>query len=438
MDNSTNKKRNRLITLPTNPSEVNQLLPDINCKVCGYDSCSSFADIIPLNNSSLKKCLYIEYEAFWLKPRSDCHDCGYKTCVDFTDNVNTDKVSVYDCPYTYGKDKVASTESPKFVDNSEIIRSKNRMIVLPTNTAEIEKLLPNINCKTCGYDSCLSFAEMIPLNNSSINDCPYIEYEVYWLKPRANCRECGYMTCIDFAEDVNEDKAFVFECPYAYGKNKKSSQKKPKPYTDESASALNIEDLIKVFTKEIDVAKKTKKDNEGSSAGKSKKAKSEKPILKVSIDPNLSIQEKERFFKYQLQKASELIKDEAISEDLELIIKNNEDIFAMANKDPSLGTLLRKFSDAYLPATLQLLKEYLLIEGKVLHEEATDTQKQKIIDAIHKAKVAFIKLNDDLFRQISYDIDAQIKAFDDILKIDGLLKKNEFDFPNKHNEEHDL
>ena len=239
MDNQTDKKRNRLITLPVDAYDIQYTLPLANCRVCGYDGCLWLAMKIREDHSAVDKCPYMKSELYWLEPRSDCRDCGYDTCLDFTEAVNKDEASVFDCPYAYGKDKTSSTMPPKSgktksnmpqkSDNpSDSVSYKERLITLPVYAYDIEQTLPMTDCKVCGYDGCLRLAMKIRKDHSAVDKCPYMQSKLYWLEPRNDCNDCGYNTCLDFTEAVNKDEASVFDCPYAYGEDKTSSTMPPK------------------------------------------------------------------------------------------------------------------------------------------------------------------------------------------------------------------
>ena len=239
MVNQTDKKRDKLITLPIDVYEIKHTLPMANCRICGYDGCLWLAMQIREDHSAVDKCPYMQSKLYWLEPRSDCHDCGYDTCFDFKKAVNKNEASVFDCPYTYGEDKTSSCMTPKSgktkpkmpprSDNSsDIVRYKERLITLPVDAYDIEHTLPMTNCKVCGYDGCLWLAMQIGSDHSAVDKCPFMQSKLYWLEPRSDCHDCGYDTCFNFTKAVNEDKASVFDCPYAYGENKTKSNMPPK------------------------------------------------------------------------------------------------------------------------------------------------------------------------------------------------------------------
>ncbi len=422
--------KDRLITLPADVSDIKYALPMTDCKVCEYKECINLALKIRDDHSLVSKCPYMESKLYWLEPRSDCNECGYDTCLEFTKAVNKGKAFVFSCPYAYGEDKKASNTPPKSAKPSNVVRYKDRLITLPADVSDIKYALPMTDCKVCEYKECINLALKIRDDHSLVSKCPYMESKLYWLEPRSDCNECGYDTCLEFTKAVNKGKAFVFSCPYAYGEDKPNKNKvQIKINTKEikpSKEIRGIEKVIKLFTKNLDIKVNVKEVGHLPTDEQPRKEEPKRPILNTKYDETLTSQEKEKFFKKQLEKANDLIKDKKISTDLELIIQNNTDIYEMAHKHPSLEKQINKFSSTYLPMTLELLNEYLMLESKAMHEESSKEQKKKIAKSIAKAKAAFIKLNDDLFRQISYDIDAQIKAFDDILTIDGLLSDDDF------------
>ena len=43
---------------------------------------------------------------------------------------------------------------------------------------QIFKMLPNKNCKECGFQTCLAFAMKLAAGQANLDDCPYISDEV--------------------------------------------------------------------------------------------------------------------------------------------------------------------------------------------------------------------------------------------------------------------
>lgn len=88
---------------------------------------------------------------------------------------------------------------------------------------------------------------------------------------------------------------------------------------------------------------------------------------------------------------------------------------------------MKKFSRVYVPWLINLLNQYLSLP----QEKKNDAQSEVLRIEIAKAKDAFLKLNDDLLQQISFEIQAEIDTLDSILSVDGLLNSQEMVLPDR-------
>ncbi|MFA0814622.1 MAG: hypothetical protein ACC608_02410 [Anaerofustis sp.] len=159
-----------------------------------------------------------------------------------------------------------------------------------------------------------------------------------------------------------------------------------------------------------------------------------KRALQETFDQNLSVLEQGRAFAREINKANELIPDEQISQDLNVICEHVKDIFAQAAKDASVERQIRKFGNIYLPQTLKLCNLYIDLQGKRVETKTVRELKDQIAKSIANARCAFTNFNDNLMQQASIDIEAEIKTFESILTIDGLLNRHELVMPEKAKE----
>ena len=384
-------KKPHIVSLPANALSIAQILPGTDCKACGSEDCFALAKRISEKHTVIRLCPYVSYELYWLKPRSACEKCGYEICAYFIEAVNSGKENVYNCPYTFGKNKTVSGS----VQGRHEKKAGVHMIALPASIFDIEQALPGNNCQTCGYESCFAMAAQIEQDHKSVSRCNYIQAKLYWLKPREGCGECGYDSCKDFIRLVNDGNASVHDCPYAYDSHNETAE--------EQATSLGTQ-----------------------------KTKPIKKFFTVTIKDDMPAQETGLIYRGELQNANDRIEDKTISQDLQLIADSIMDIYAMLDQEPALRSKITDFCNTYMQLTLNLANKYLSIESESSSKENIKNQKQNIVQAIGKAKIAFMKFNDDLFRKSSYSIEVEIETFERILTIDGLLEKNEIKVPNRH------
>ena len=153
-----------------------------------------------------------------------------------------------------------------------------------------------------------------------------------------------------------------------------------------------------------------------------------------NYDQNLSIIEQGKAFAHEINKANELISDKEITDDLNDICNYINDIFILASKSKSSERQIRKFANIYLPQTLKLSNLYIEHEARHVQTEEVAELKVQIAKSISNAKNAFANLNDNLLRNSSLDIEAEIESFDRILTIDGLLGRREIILPTREKE----
>ena len=152
--------------------------------------------------------------------------------------------------------------------------------------------------------------------------------------------------------------------------------------------------------------------------------------LSEEIDQNLSVLGQGKAFAHEINKANDLINDEAITADLNTVCEYVNDIFVQASKDKTIEHQIRKFTNIYLPQTLKLCNLYIDLEAKHIQTEDVQVLKEQIAKSIINAKEAFANFHDTIFRQSSIDIEAEIESFERILTIDGLLGKEEITLSN--------
>ncbi len=116
------------------------------------------------------------------------------------------------------------------------------------------------------------------------------------------------------------------------------------------------------------------------------------------------------------------------------LIKNIRDICDTSDK--ILDTLSKKpekmkqannFLNYYLPATLSIIQRYDEIENQGLTTKESMKFMNSIEEKMDTTKIAFEKLLSALYQSDMVDTDAEIKVFEQMLKIDGYMEEKDFD-----------
>lgn len=257
----------------------------------------------------------------------------------------------------------------------------------------------------------------------------YTAYEAYQLTPKTNCGKCGYSRCSVFAKNVENGRANIRQCPYFYHADPADSRS---PQFEINADVIRsgiLNGLSSLLDAVSDVISTTSASNPRRAETRQTPAQPKpKPKRRVNEQgaQSMSMAQTAAFYDHELKKAEEWIEDAGISADLTLIRTNIIDIYETVCAHPFLEPQVRKFSQTDLPALMSVVNWYLSLEDHREHDGESEASRAEIAETIAKAKEAFLNLNDDLFRQISFDIDVQIKSFDDMLTIDGLMNTGDF------------
>ncbi|MFA0814617.1 MAG: hypothetical protein ACC608_02385 [Anaerofustis sp.] len=153
--------------------------------------------------------------------------------------------------------------------------------------------------------------------------------------------------------------------------------------------------------------------------------------INETIDQRLSVLQQGFAFAKEIDKANARISDHTVAENLNAICGYVKDIFSLASRNENIEKQIRKFGNIYLPKTLRLCNLYLDMDGKRNQTDEVKRLKEQIGKSIENAKYAFSNLNDNLIRQSSIDIEAEIQSFESILTIDGLLSNQEMVMPKQ-------
>lgn len=178
-------------------------------------------------------------------------------------------------------------------------------------------------------------------------------------------------------------------------------------------------------------ALKESKTNNNSGIAFANKLEKSKRRLNENINSAINIRIIGNMFTTEIEKANVLIKNDNIRDDLHTMNACVRDIFEAAANEKIIEEQIRKFSNIYLPLTLKLLNIYIELDDKHMHTVEIEAIKTKIEQSISDTKRAFVRLNSELFKQESLDIEAEIITLNRLLSIDGLFNEVELKVQEK-------
>lgn len=101
-------------------------------------------------------------------------------------------------------------------------------------------------------------------------------------------------------------------------------------------------------------------------------------------------------------------------------------IFDYVKMHPEKAKSIKQFINYYLPTTIKLLEQYVVLQNQGLRMGNIDEGMQKIEDMLDKVIVAFQKQLDSLFESDVVDITADIRVMEQMMASQGLTGKDTF------------
>ena len=137
----------------------------------------------------------------------------------------------------------------------------------------------------------------------------------------------------------------------------------------------------------------------------------------------------------EIRRLNDEIEDEQVSERIDRIETHTRNIFDYVTDHPDMMPQIRTFMNYYLPTTLKLLESYSRIEKVGVAGENMKKSKENIENILDLLVVGFEQQVDQLFRNESIDITADISVLETMMQKDGLSGKNDFDINSFAKEE---
>lgn len=125
----------------------------------------------------------------------------------------------------------------------------------------------------------------------------------------------------------------------------------------------------------------------------------------------------------ELDEANAAIDDDAVSAKVDRIQCVATNILAYAAEHPEVADDLERFMNYYLPTTVKLLKAYDDLEEQPVQGVNISTSRKEIEGTLDTLAVAYERLLDTIFRDMTWDVSADISVLNDVLAQEGLIDR---------------
>lgn len=195
-----------------------------------------------------------------------------------------------------------------------------------------------------------------------------------------------------------------------------------------SAAALSV--AVYLILKIIfpDKLEEVAENAESASAAQDKKPTSEepKPEPAKKAEPSTGNAELDAVLRQgeqaveKIRQLNDDIPDFKLSAQIKQIEVLTEKIFAYVKEHPQDIRQIRQFLNYYLPTTIKLLEQYVVLQNQGMRMGNIDEGMKKIEDMLDKVIVAFQRQLDGLFESSVVDITADIQVMQQMMASEGL------------------
>ena len=126
----------------------------------------------------------------------------------------------------------------------------------------------------------------------------------------------------------------------------------------------------------------------------------------------------------KIQQLNDEIPDFKLSAQIKQIEILTEKIFAYVKEHPQDVRQIRQFLNYYLPTTIKLLEQYVVLQNQGMRMGNIDEGMKKIEDMLDKVIVAFQRQLDSLFESSVVDITADIQVMEQMMASEGLTGRD--------------
>ena len=126
----------------------------------------------------------------------------------------------------------------------------------------------------------------------------------------------------------------------------------------------------------------------------------------------------------KIQQLNDEIPDFKLSAQIKQIEVLTEKIFAYVKEHPQDVRQIRQFLNYYLPTTIKLLEQYVVLQNQGMRMGNIDEGMKKIEAMLDKVIVAFQRQLDSLFESSVVDITADIQVMEQMMASEGLAGRD--------------
>lgn len=133
----------------------------------------------------------------------------------------------------------------------------------------------------------------------------------------------------------------------------------------------------------------------------------------------------------QLRAYNDALPDPVISEKLERMTKAGDAILTALEQEPSRLGEVRRFMNYFLPTAEKLMASYVAFEQAPVKGDNVVSAMKSVENSLGMVADAFEKQYDSLYRNESFNIDAEVTVMETLLKGEGLVGGNNFESVEK-------
>lgn len=128
----------------------------------------------------------------------------------------------------------------------------------------------------------------------------------------------------------------------------------------------------------------------------------------------------------RIQELNDAIPDFKLSAQLKQLEILTQKIFDYVKQHPENVRQIRQFLNYYLPTTIKLLEQYVVLQNQGMRVGNIDEGMTKIENMLEKVITAFQQQLDSLFENDVVDITAEIRVMEKMMASEGLAGTNDF------------
>ena len=128
----------------------------------------------------------------------------------------------------------------------------------------------------------------------------------------------------------------------------------------------------------------------------------------------------------RIQELNDAIPDFKLSAQLKQLEILTQKIFDYVRQHPENLRQIRQFLNYYLPTTIKLLEQYVVLQNQGMRVGNIDEGMTKIENMLEKVIAAFQQQLDSLFENDVVDITAEIRVMEKMMASEGLAGTNDF------------